>query len=408
MTMVKRYDVVTRKLSDLKPAPYNPRRMTQPALGALKASLERFGLVQPIVVNRATGHVVGGHQRLEALRQIGAEEVDVVEVDLDEVQEKALNLALNNPLAQGEFTADVVELAHEIGPELGELFDDLRLGNLAASIDIEEVASAVDPDATAEAVDPDDPAVDVQPGDVWVLGRHRLACGDSRDPDVWQDLMRDESGQCMWTDPPYGVDYQGASKKRERIEDDDDASAVQLVSTVLPIAVSALAPGSAVYVACSPKPSMLVAFIRAMWGAGIRTLEELIWVKDSIVVGTACYHPRHETVIYGHTPTKVGRFGRGWKGWYGDNSQTTVFEHQRPRASKIHPTMKPVELVATHLRNSCPPGGIVIDPFAGSGTTLIAAEETGAHARCIEISPRYCSAIIERWQMMTGEEATRE
>lgn len=231
-------------------------------------------------------------------------------------------------------------------------------------------------------------------GEVYELGPHRLACGDSTDPEVWERLLGDERLQVVWTDPPYGVAYVGGTGLT--IQNDDlgeDALAVFL-RAAFTAAKAICSPGACWYVAAPPGPKTLI-FALELKALGLFR-QRLVWAKDRFVLGHSDYHYRHEDLYLGYVDGP-GRRGRGGDGWFGDNAQDSVIEIARPSANREHPTMKPVALVSYCLSNSALAGWLVGDPFGGSGTTLIAAAELEMRARLIELDPRYCDVIRRRW-----------
>ena len=212
--------------------------------------------------------------------------------------------------------------------------------------------------------------------------------------------MGDERAECMWTDPPYGVAYVGKTKAKLTLANDTLAGNKLfdfLSACFLAADQHALQRGAAIYHVAHPAAGALsLQFLLAFEHTGWRLHQTLVWVKDSMVLGHSDYHYRHEPILFGYTPGKSGRRGRGGDGWYGDNAQTTVFEVPRPKSSDEHPTMKPPELVAAMLRNSAPPAGLVYEPFSGSGSTMAACEATGRVCRAIEIDPKYVAVALER------------
>jgi len=207
-------------------------------------------------------------------------------------------------------------------------------------------------------------------------------------------------------DPPYGVGYEGRTRQRLRIQNDGPDQLAELLRGSFAAIDGVLAPGAAIYV-CHPAGPLAVPFHLAFVGAGWSLRQGLVWVKNPLVMGRADFHYKHEPLLYGFKPGPE-RLGRGAAGWYGGNRQTTVLEAPRPRSSQLHPTMKPPELIATCLRNSSRRGELVLDPFAGSGSTLIACEQLGRRARLIELDPGYCDAIVDRYVRLTGGRVQRE
>lgn len=376
------------QIADLSPADYNPRRISDEALAGLGASLKRFGVVQDVVVNRRTNRIVGGHQRVAALKVAGEVTVPVVWVDLDETQERALNVALNSPAISGEWDegklADLLDELHNDLPALD--WEELRLGELVVDAPIAPAPGDDDAPALDEQGEPDS-----KPGAIYDLGPHRLVCGDSTTTEAWDALLGDEKIQLVWTDPPYCVAYRGGKvkKPRSKIENDDldEGELRSMLDAAFGGAHARCNAGAAWYVSSPPGP------LFGVFGAALGNLavwrHTLAWVKDVLVIGRADYHYRHEPIFYGWT--------EGVHYFVDDRTQSSVFEIPKPRSSDYHPTMKPVELVRRCVANSSKPGWIVADPFGGSGTTLIAAALEGRRARLIEIDRRYCDVIRKRW-----------
>jgi DNA modification methylase len=243
-----------------------------------------------------------------------------------------------------------------------------------------------------------------RPGQMYALGDHRLICGDATDQAVVDRLLGGGMADCMWTDPPYGVDYVGKTANRLTLE--NDGAAGSDAATLGAFRTAPLAPSARFYIA-APSGPRHVTFHAAVEAVGWRLHQELVWVKGSIVLGHSDYHYAHEPLLYGYVPGP-GRPGRGAHDgtrWYGDHSQSSVLEYPKPAASRDHPTQKPVGLVAQCLMNSTQVGDRVYDPFAGSGTTVIAAEGMGRRAYALELEPRYAQVVIERWEAFTGRTA---
>jgi DNA modification methylase len=257
--------------------------------------------------------------------------------------------------------------------------------------------------------DEDDvPPVPVEPvsklGDLYILGNHRLLCGDSTVLADVERLMGGAKAVCMWTDPPYGVDYTGKTKKALKIENDSSAGLVEMLHEAFACATVALESGAAVYVA-HPPGALSVTFGEAFLATGWRLHQTLVWDKGTIVMGHSDYHYSHEPIYFGYTQSTAGRYGRGGKGWYGDNSQKSILSFPKPSRSEEHPTMKPVALIEHCLGNSTQTGTAVLDLFGGSGSTLIACEKTGRRCYMMELSPAYTDVICKRWEQATGKKA---
>lgn len=407
-------------LSELERAPRNVKGHD---LGVIHQSIDRFGYVQPILVNETTGRIVAGHGRLDTLAQRKEQGLDPpervkVRADGEWLVPTIRGVAFaDDHEAEAYLIADnrTVELGGWDEPALVEMLADLAEipGGLdGVGYDADDIDRMIadlgghrgkdDPDA-APPPPPDDPVT--QPGDLWVLGDHRLVCGDSTDEGVVARLMDGALADMVWTDPPYGVEYEGKTADALTIANDGAAGLPGLLAGVFAAVDEYLAPGGRLYIA-HPPGALCKAFLDAFvvrW----KLHETLVWLKDRFVLGHSDYHYRHEPILYGYKAAP-GRWGRGGEGWYGDNAQDSVFDVPRPSASEHHPTMKPVELVARALRNSSAARHVVLDPFGGSGTTLIAACETDRVARLVEISPAYCDVICARFQRHTGIIPTRD
>ena len=248
---------------------------------------------------------------------------------------------------------------------------------------------------------PDPPAAPITKlGDIWLLGEHRVLCGDSTDPAAVAEVMAGELADLVWTDPPYGVDYVGKTERALTMQGDGLEGLEDLLAAMAAAIAEAARPGAAVYVAAPAGPAGL-AFATALRRAGLWR-QRLVWVKNVLVLGHSDYHYRHEDLYFGYVPGAEGRRGRGGEGWYGDNAQTSVLAFDRPTASREHPTAKPVDLVGLCLTNSSEVTDVVLDLFGGSGSTLMAAETTGRRAMLMEIDPAYVDVICRRFEQHTG------
>lgn len=378
-------------LSSLKPADYNPRTISEQARKALEASIRKFGLVQPIVWNSRTGNVVSGHQRLSVLQAAGEVETDVVVVDLDDIDEKALNITQNNPHIAGEFDEEKLQPLLVELEEMDFVLEPLRLDELMDGGDTSECEDPPPMDP------PDDPVT--QPGDLWILGDHRLVCGDSTDEATVARLMDGAKADMVFTDPPYGVEYVGKTADALTIQNDTEDGILALCEAFMARLMEATKQGACWYV-CTTPAAVGLNFANAMVALGAFH-QQLVWNKNSLTMGLADYQPKHELMLYGWTPGAAHKK-------LTDRTQPTVWDIDRPSRSADHPTMKPVELVLRAINNSSDRGEIVLDLFGGSGTTLLAAEQAGRKARLVELSPAYCDVIVRRWEEMTGKKAVRE
>lgn len=389
--------IETLSLGDLNPADYNPRKDLQPGdseYEKLKRSLAEFGYVEPVIWNKTTGHIVGGHQRLKVLADLGFESVDCVVVELDETREKTLNIALNK--ISGDWDESKLALliadldASDFDAELTG-FDEAEIQAMIGSLDEAEAHDdGFDLDAALEQ------AAFVEPGDVWTVGRHRLMCADATQSANLEALVDGKSANLLLTDPPYNVDFTSASGLSIKNDKMDADSFYQFLLDSFTAAAAVMAPGASAYVFHADTEGL--AFRRAFIDAGFKLSGCSIWVKDSLVLGRSPYQWQHEPCLFGW---KSG----GKHAWYADRKQTTIWQFAKPKRSKNHPTSKPVDLLAYPMGNSTQPNAIVLDPFAGSGSTLIAAEQTERVAYCMELDPKYASVILRRYVEHSGDAA---
>lgn len=380
-------------VDSLEGLPGNPRRGN---VDAVAASLDRFGQRKPIVVRASDRTIIAGNHTWQAARQLGWSEIAAVLVDDDQATAQAFALADNRTSELGDYDE---ELLLNLIRQVGEADPSLLLDTGWSDDAVADLVDRIDPglpDVPPSDDAPEPPAEPVsKPGDVWVLGGHRVVCGDSTEVGIYDALLGDALVDCVWTDPPYGVDYVGKTKEALTIQNDtmDVPELTDFLRSSLGAALTKCRPGSAWYVA-APHGPIGIAFSTCLTELGVWK-HSLVWVKDSLVMGRADYHYRHEPLYYGWTPG-------GSHDWFGDRKQTTVIEFPRPKRNAEHPTMKPIELISYCLDNSAPKGGLVLDPFGGSGSTLMACEYTGRKGRLIELDPRYVDVICRRWQEHTG------
>ncbi|HYH64256.1 MAG TPA: DNA modification methylase [Urbifossiella sp.] len=373
-------------VSRLKPYPQNPRH-NDAGVDAVAASLKEYGFRQPIVVDEQDVIVVG-HTRYKAALKLGMTEVPVhLARGLTAEQARAYRIADNQTATLSAWDDGL--LAAELAALQAADFD-LALTGFAED---DLLALLADPPAAALA-DPDDvpepPAVPVtRPGDLWAVGRHRLLCGDATKAADVARVLGGEPADVLLTDPPYNVAYEGGTADRLTIANDDLSpdDFQQFLVSALAAAGSHLRPGGGFYVWHADTYGLSVR--RAIAEAGLRVRQCLVWVKPSLVLGRQDYQWRHEPCLYGWADGAPHT-------WLGGRAQTTVLEFDKPARNGEHPTMKPVALFGALLTNSCPPGGVVLDPFGGSGTTLVAAEQAGRSARLLEVDPRYCDVVLNR------------
>lgn len=390
-------------VDSLSQLPGNPRRGD---VDAVAASLSRFGQRKPIVVD-ADGVIIAGNHTWAAAKQLGWDEIAVVRVTDDQATAQAFALADNRTAELGGYDeAALLDLIRSVGEVDAGLLADTGWDEDS----VQDLVDRIDPGLPDLPPEDDAPPTPAEPlsksGDVWVLGAHRLVVGDATDVGAYDALLGDSRVDCVWTDPPYGVDYVGKTKDALTIKNDGGDNLDDLLSSTFNAVTMASKEGAAVYVA-HPAGARSIQFGAAFLNAGWRLHQTLVWDKGTIALGHSDYHYRHEPILYGYTPGG-GRRGRGGDGWYGDNSQQSVISVPKPAANREHPTMKPIDLVAKCLNNSAPRGGLVLDPFGGSGSTLMACEYTGRKARLIELDPKYADVICRRWQEYTGAKPVLE
>ena len=433
----KGMQIEKRAVVELKAAEYNPRKDLQPGdveYEKLKRSIQEFGYVEPVIWNKRTGIVVGGHQRLKVMKDLGYTEVDCVVVDLDEAKEKALNIALNK--ISGEWDNDLLaSLLKDLDGSGYDItltgFDLAEAQELFGSGSMENVhEDDFDADSALDAVS--EPKT--KTGDLWLLGQHRLLCGDCTQNEDVSKVLDEKTADIMVTDPPYNVDYGSAVKGKHEsqsrqgslIANDNlsDDEFYQFLLAFYKAAEKGLKKGAPIYVFHSTKET--VNFTRAMENAGLKCAQTLVWYKNHFTLGRQDYQWIHEPILY------------GWKEGAGhyfidDRSLPTVNEELRlnlrkmskvelvelvekildlpstvikdnkPSKSPDHPTMKPITLCAKLIYNSSHEGDTVYEPFGGSGSTLIASEQLNRKCCAIELEPKYCDVIVRRYKELCPE-----
>ena len=383
-------------VAEIIPYAANSRTHSDTQVTQIAASIREFGFTNPILVN-GENTIIAGHGRLMAAKKLGLDEVPVISLDhLTKAQQKALVIADNQLALNAGWDIDMLKVEIE-GLKLEDFdldllgFDDNFLDGL---FDKEPSEGLTDEDAVPEA--PETP-ITVQ-GDVWVLGNHRLMCGDSTSIDALEKLTEGNLVDMWLTDPPYNVAYEGGTKEKLTIQNDsmDDDAFRKFLRDAYVAADAVMKPGAVFYIWHADLEGY--NFRGAAKDAGWTVRQCLIWRKSSLVMGRQDYHWKHEPCLY------------GWKDgaahlWAADRKQTTILEFDKPSRNGEHPTMKPVELFEYQMLNNTKGADIVLDSFGGSGTTVIAAEKHGRHARLMELDPKYCDVIIKRWQDFTGQQA---
>lgn len=384
--------------ADLIPYARNSRTHSEAQVTKIASSIKEFGFINPVVTDGKNG-IVAGHGRVLAASKLGLKEVPCVEAShLTEAQKRAYVIADNRMALDAGWDIDLLKV------ELGDLqgldfdlsltgFDPGELENFLA----EKTEGLTDEDSV-----PETPARAVTVlGDVWLMGKHRLMCGDSTSVDAMQTLVQGQLVDMWLTDPPYNVAYEGGTKEKLTIQNDSmgDDQFRQFLRDACATADTVMKPGAVFYIwhADSEGYNFRGACRDAEW----IVRQCLIWKKSSLVMGRQDYHWKHEPCLY------------GWKEGAGhlcaaDRKQTTILEFDKPSRNGEHPTMKPVALFEYQMLNNTKGGDIILDSFGGSGTTLLAAEKNGRHSRLMELDPKYCDVIVKRWQEFTGNKATLE
>lgn len=403
-------EIIYKSPSELKPFQKNPYNHPEKQLTMLKKSMREFGFTSPILVSQ-DNMVIAGHARLKAAQEIGLSEVPTIFIDLPYEKAVAYIIA-DNQLAK---------LAEEDRDLLGELLE----GALSIpDFDIEAVGfSSEDIDTLLKSGDPVEVVEDefnsdgdietrCKEGDLWQLGRHFLLCGDSSLKDDVTKLMNGNEADLFLTDPPYGVSYADknrflnvispANRIQEPIENDhgsvDDMSI--LWKAVFTNAFDVCRPGACYYIYSPQGGELMMMMMMMIRDSGWLLKHSLIWVKNNHVLGRSDYNYKHEPILYGW------KEGAGHS-YYGGASKTSVWEFDKPHQSDLHPTMKPIPLFAECINNATKPEDIILDLFAGSGTTIMAAEQLNRIAYCIEKSEHYCDVILSRWEQFTNQTAKK-
>lgn len=389
------------EIGKLKPADYNPRKDLKPEdeeYQKIKKSIIEFGYVDPIIVNTDMT-VIGGHQRLKVLKDLGYTVIECNMVDLDKNKEKALNIALNK--ITGEWDNKKLE---ELIAELKEADIDMDITGFSFDeVDdiLKDITGSKEDDFDLDQALNDIEEPTTKPGDVWLLGKHRLMCGDSTKKEDVMHLMNRQVADMILTDPPYNVDYEGKTADALKIENDNmnETEFYNFLLTSFRNMYESIKSGGSIYVFHADTEGL--NFRNAFKSCGFKLAQCLVWVKNTFVMGRQDYQWRHEPILYG--------WKEGAGHYFVDNrKQSTVLEFDKPLRNAEHPTMKPVDLLVYLIKNSSKENHLILDLFAGSGSTLIAAEQVQRNCYAMELDPKYCDVIIKRWENLTGEKAILE
>ena len=393
MTNQPTMEIKELPLKELKPAAYNPRKKLKKGdkeYEKIKQSLLKFGYVDPIIVNEDLT-VIGGHQRLTVLKDLDYETAKCVIVKLSKEDEKALNIALNKITGQWDdaLLADLLLDLQESDFNL-ELtgFEPPEIDNILSNVHDKEL-SEDEFDVEEELKKP----TVSRHGDIWQLGKHRVICGDSTKSETYDQLLGDKKANLVVTDPPYNVDVEETAGK---ILNDNmsDRDFYQFLLSMFTQVENHMEDDASIYVFHADTEGL--NFRKAFKDAGFYLSGCCIWKKNSLVLGRSPYQWQHEPCLYGWKK-------KGKHQWFSDRKQTTIWEYDRPKSSKDHPTMKPIQLMAYPIQNSSMRGTIVLDPFLGSGSTLIAADQTGRVCYGIELDEKFVDVIVKRYIEVTGD-----
>lgn len=388
-------------IEKLKPAEYNPRKDLKPEdeeYQKIKKSLVEFGYVAPVIVN-ADMTVIGGHQRLKVLKELGYTEIECNVVDLDKDKEKALNIALNK--ITGEWDNAKLE---ELLAELKETNIDMDMTGFSFDeVDnmLKDITGSKEDDFDVDQALNEIEEPTSKPGDVWILGRHRLMCGNSTQKEEVMRLMNKQEADMLLTDPPYNVDYVGKTSEALKIENDNmnETEFYNFLIDAFRNMFESVKYGGSIYVFHADTEGL--NFRNAFKAVGFKLAQCLVWVKNTFVMGRQDYQWRHEPILYG--------WKEGAGHYFVDNrKQSTVLEFDKPSRNAEHPTMKPIDLLVYLIKNSSKENDIILDLFGGSGSTLIAAEQIQRTCYTMELDPKYCDVIIKRWENLTGQKAILE
>ncbi|MBS4889422.1 MAG: ParB N-terminal domain-containing protein [Anaerococcus vaginalis] len=386
--------IIYKEVDELIPYVNNPRNNTN-AVDAVASSIKNFGFKNPIVIDDGN-EIINGHTRMLAAKKLGLTKVPcILADDLSDEEIKAFRLADNKTSELAEWDFDLLNSELEEITEMDLDFDMSDFG-------FEELEKLEDIEAVEDDYSLDEEIIyKTKAGDVWLLGNHRLMCGDSTKQNDVDKLMNGIKADLLLTDPPYNINYQGCTSDKLTIKNDsmeDEEFRRFLVDTFM-CANNVMNPGASFYIWHGESESY--NFRGAAKDIGWQIRQCLIWNKNQMIIGRQDYQWKHEPCLYGWTEG-------GSHFWYSDRKQTTVLNFDKPLRNGEHPTMKPVELFAYQIKNSSRKSDNVLDLFGGSGTTLIACEQLGRNAFIMELDEKYCDVIINRWEQLTGREAVLE
>ncbi len=420
-------DIQEVVLSAIKPNPLNPRDIKDEALSGLRSSLEKFGYVDLLIINKRNMEIVGGHQRFKILQKAGVESVTCIMVDVDDMMQQAMSVSLNNQAIAGYWTQALIPILEKLRLEMPEDYLNLRLQTLREEcneLEVETLGNKL-PDDIPEA-----PKITVtKPGDIWILGDHRLLCGSSTKSEDVARLMNGQNAQLLATDPPYLVDYTGADRPNggkdwsNLYHEVDIKDADKFYRDFYSIALQYVDQDAALYLWHADRRLVL---IRQIWEElGLLVHQHIIWVKPCTIMTFSVYPWRHEPCIFGWRKGSKPFFRPSQKQigsvWFcnllrdGDPESPEYYsdlweidwEGKKRNTGIDHPTVKPTEVFAIPMRVHTNPGDICFEPFSGSGSQIIAAERLGRRCFAMELEPVFCDVAVRRWEEFTGKKAER-
>jgi len=423
-------DICDVKMSEIKPAPYNPREISGEALAGLRHSLEKFGLVDLLVVNKRNMRIISGHQRYKILQQEGVENVTAIMVDLDEVSEMAMNVTLNSQQIAGSWTEALIPLLEKLRTESANDYVALRMKELRDEVsELETENTGVGKTLPDDIPEPPEKPI-TKKGDLWLLGEHRLLCGDSTSEEDVARLMADHKASLFATDPPYCVDYTGADRPTGGKDwsgvyhEVDIPDAKEFIKSFYKVGLKHIKENTALYLWHASKRKAIVEEVCAE--LNILLHQQIIWVKPCAILTYSFYSWRHEPCLLmwvrGHKPPykpKDKSIGSVWtidlirsgdptKPEYYTDIWELDWEGKKRNTGINHPTVKPTEVFAIPMRVHTSPGDICYEPFCGSGSQIIAGERLNRRVFAMEIEPIFCDVSVKRWEEFSGKKAILE
>lgn len=421
-------DIQEVRVSDIKPYPNNPRDISTEALSGLRSSLEKFGYVDLLIVNKRNMELIGGHQRMRVLIEAGIESAPCIMVDVDDMVQQTMNVTLNNQAIAGYWTQALIPILEKLRQASPDNYLQLRLGELreeCKDMEIEALGNTLPDD-----IPPTPKKAITSPGDLWILGRHRLMCGSSTNRADVCKLMGGNKAQLLATDPPYMVDYTGADRPNggkdwsNLYHEVDIPNAEQFYGDFYSIALQFVDENAGLYLWHADRRLVM---IRKIWeDLGLLIHQHIIWVKPCTILTYSVYPWRHEPCVFGwrqgHKPffrpseKKIGsvwitglmRTGDPETPEYYSDLWEVDWEGKKRNSGLEHPTVKPTEIFAIPMRVHTKPGDICYEPFSGSGSQIIAGERLNRRVFAMELEPVFCDVAVKRWEEFTGQKAERE